>query len=263
VGTALGEASPVWFTIGCGVVEEVYFPRADQPHTRNLVLAVAGEEDFLSCEQTDAESETSPVEPGVWPLLAGERGHSELAAGRPREAGRMLRLMEAAATDAGLIPEQVWDADDIPGRGLFRGRPTGSACPLAWAHAEYLKLARSLRDGAVFDLPRQAARRYGNGHARPRLRVWRFNDKIGEMPAGFRLRVEAAAPAVVRWSPDGWKDVREVEAADTGLGVYTADLRTEDIAPGGGVVFTFHWTGAGRWEGSDFRVAIARPGSGH
>ncbi len=97
----------------------------------------------------------------AWPLFAGERGHYELAAGRPREAERMLRLMEQAATDTGLIPEQVWDADDLPGKDLFRGRPTTSACPLVWAHAEYVKLLRSLRDGAVFDLPRQTVRRYG------------------------------------------------------------------------------------------------------
>ncbi|HEY2908679.1 MAG TPA: glycoside hydrolase family 15 protein, partial [Gemmataceae bacterium] len=87
----------------------------------------------------------------VWPLLAGERGHYELAAGRRQEVERMLRAMEAAATDTGLIPEQIWDADDIPQQNLYRGRPTGSACPLPWAHAEYLKLTRSLQDGEVFD----------------------------------------------------------------------------------------------------------------
>jgi glucoamylase len=101
----------------------------------------------------------------AWPLLAGERGHYELAAGRPREAERMVRLMEASATSTGLIPEQVWDADDLPEKGLCRGRPTTSACPLVWAHAEYVKLRRSLRDGAVFDLPRQTVRRYGKRQA--------------------------------------------------------------------------------------------------
>jgi glucoamylase len=28
--------------------------------------------------------------------------------------------------------------------------------PLVWAHAEYVKLARSLRDGRVFDTPHRA-----------------------------------------------------------------------------------------------------------
>lgn len=198
----------------------------------------------------------------AWPLFAGERGHYELAAGRPREAERMLKLMEAAATDTGLIPEQVWDAADIPDKGLFLGRPTTSACPLVWAHAEYVKLLRSLRDGAVFDAPRQTTRRYGKGHAGPRLRVWKFNHKTREMPAGYGLRVEVTAPAVVRWSVDGWKVKREIEATDTGLGVFVADLPTEKVPPGGAVVFTFHWA-AGRWEGSDFQVAVTQSDEGH
>ena len=53
------------------------------------------------------------------------------------------------------MPEQVWDAADIPERELFCGRPSGSAMPLVWAHAEHIKLLRSLRDGAVFDMPPQ------------------------------------------------------------------------------------------------------------
>ena len=199
----------------------------------------------------------------AWPLFAGERGHYELAAGRPAEAERMARLMESMATDTGLISEQVWDADDIPGKGLFRGRPTTSACPLVWAQAEYVKLLRSLRDGAVFDRPRQTVRRYEKGHDRSRLRIWRFNHKLRDIPAGCGLRVEVNAPAVVRWSPDGWKETRESEAVDTGLGLYTADLPTERLPAGGSVVFTFHWTADKRWEGTDFQVAIRGPDEGH
>jgi glucoamylase len=71
----------------------------------------------------------------LWPLLTAERAHYELAAGRRGEAERLLHAVERFANEAGLIPEQVWDADDIPDRGLFFGRPTGSAMPLAWAHA--------------------------------------------------------------------------------------------------------------------------------
>ena len=43
---------------------------------------------------------------------------------------------------------------------LYLGRPTGSAAPLVWAHAEYIKLRRSLRDGFVFDMPSQTCTRY-------------------------------------------------------------------------------------------------------
>jgi glucoamylase len=195
----------------------------------------------------------------AWPLFAGERGHYELAAGRPEEAERMLRLMEKSATSTGLIPEQVWDAADIPAKGLFRGRPTTSACPLVWAHAEYVKLLRSVRDGAVFDLPRAASTRYAQGRPPARVRFWRFNHKIKEMPAGAKLRVEARAAATVRWTANGWKQGHEAEASDTGLGLFVAELPTEGVEAGGAVAFTFRWTEAGRDEGQEFRVAVTPP----
>ncbi len=59
-----------------------------------------------------------------------------------------------------MLPEQIWDAADIPERELFFGRASGSAMPLVWAHAEYIKLRRSLADGIVFDMPRLAFERY-------------------------------------------------------------------------------------------------------
>ena len=83
-----------------------------------------------------------------WPLLTGERAHYELAAGRPELAETLLGAMEDCANASGLLPEQVWDSPDIPERHLAFGRPSGSAMPLVWAHAEYVKLRRSLRDGA-------------------------------------------------------------------------------------------------------------------
>ena len=40
------------------------------------------------------------------------------------------------------------------------GEPTGSAMPLMWAHAEYVKLLRSAADGKVFDQIPEVAERY-------------------------------------------------------------------------------------------------------
>jgi glucoamylase len=98
-----------------------------------------------------------------WPLLAGERAHYELAAGRPEAAVHLLGVMRAQASDGGMLPEQVWDGQDIPERELFNGRPSGGAMPLVWAHAEYAKLVRSLHDGRVFDMPQQGYERYVRG----------------------------------------------------------------------------------------------------
>src|ERR1041384_337129 len=90
-----------------------------------------------------------------WPLLTGERAHYELAAGNRAAAEALLAALEGFASDGHLLPEQVWDAPDIPERELWRGRPSGSAMPLVWAHAEHVKLLRSLADARVFDMPPQ------------------------------------------------------------------------------------------------------------
>ncbi|HDP90185.1 MAG TPA: glucan 1,4-alpha-glucosidase [Thioalkalivibrio sp.] len=87
----------------------------------------------------------------LWPLLTGERGHYELAAGR--DPLPFIRALECFANDGGMLPEQVWEAEPIPARGLTPGRGTGSATPLAWAHAEYIRLLRSRKDRKVFDRP--------------------------------------------------------------------------------------------------------------
>ncbi|MGE5232433.1 MAG: glycoside hydrolase family 15 protein, partial [Deltaproteobacteria bacterium] len=192
----------------------------------------------------------------AWPLLTGERAHHALALGQPAEAERLLDTMARLAGEGGLLPEQSWDAPDIPERELFFGRPAGSAMPLVWAHAEYLKLARSLADGRVFDMPPQTLERYVKGDTRSRLVQWRFNQKIRELPAGRILRVETLAPAVVHWSADGWRTVRDTATRDSGLGVYTADLPTDALGSGAEIRFTFYWPDAGRWEGVDFSVKI-------
>src|ERR1019366_4706379 len=63
----------------------------------------------------------------AWPLLTGERAHYELQAGNLAAARRLMATLESFAGDGGLLPEQIWDADDIPERELFFGRPAGSA----------------------------------------------------------------------------------------------------------------------------------------
>lgn len=86
--------------------------------------------------QADGQPFTSHGVGRVWPLLAGERGHYELAAGRSPET--CIRAMEGLASKTGLLPEQSWDEADRPGSYMWMGLPTGSAMPLMWAHAEYV-----------------------------------------------------------------------------------------------------------------------------
>jgi glucoamylase len=191
-----------------------------------------------------------------WPLLTGERGHYELAAGRLDSATKLLAAMASFANESGLISEQVWDSSDIAKHDLHFGRPSGSAMPLVWAHAEYLKLRRSLHDGKLFDLPPQTVKRYlVDKTISPRL-AWRFNHKIRSIPAGKILRIETLAAAVIHWSGDNWKTVHDVKTQETGLGIHVVDLTNKTLAKGAQIRFTFYWPDAGRWEGTDFSVRI-------
>ena len=91
-----------------------------------------------------------------WPLLTGERGEYLLAAGSGAQAS--LDTMARAADDSTYLQaEQVWD--HIP-PALAPGEPTFSATPLAWTHAQFIRLARSLDAGRPVEAPAVVACRY-------------------------------------------------------------------------------------------------------
>ncbi|PZR79618.1 MAG: glucan 1,4-alpha-glucosidase, partial [Chthoniobacterales bacterium] len=192
----------------------------------------------------------------AWPLLSGERAHYELAAGRKDEAHRLMKAMEGFTSDGGMIPEQIWDTDDIPERALYFGRPSGSGMPLVWAHAEYIKLSRSIRDGKVFDMPPCSAKRYVQERTRAKFASWRFTDPIPSLPEEKNLRIEVLVPATVHWSIDGWKTAHDAETRDTKLGVHIVNLSRAELPAGASLVFTFHWKDADRWEGRDFIISL-------
>ena len=107
----------------------------------------------------------------VWPIFTGERGHYEIARavaeGAPAAAFESIRQtyvrgMESFANDGLLLPEQVWDGvGHSTARDYEPGEGTDSATPLAWTHAEYIKLLRSLADQAVWDRYAPVEQRYG------------------------------------------------------------------------------------------------------
>ena len=173
----------------------------------------------------------------LWPLLTGERAHYELLAGRQDEAQRLLIAMESFVGEGKLLPEQVWDNRDIPSRELYLGRPSGSAMPLAWAHAEYIKLRRSLAEGRVYDLPPQTWQRYVIAKIQSQFVVWRPSHRRRTAPPGRRLRILCEHPAVVRWGITTAAGQRQEETHDTGIGIHYADLPTEDLRAGDVVQF--------------------------
>ena len=153
----------------------------------------------------------------AWPLLTGERGHYELAAGR--DPGPYLRAMERFASPTGLLPEQVWDEPDRPDLHMYLGRPTGSARPLMWAHAEYVKLLRSAADGKVFDLVPEVAARYLSRDRKCKpLEIWKHNRQVRAVTAGDILRIQAGAPFLLHWTPDDWGTTEDSHSTPTSVG---------------------------------------------
>jgi glucoamylase len=95
----------------------------------------------------------------LWPLLTGERGEYELANGRA--ATSHLATLAAAGNAGYLIPEQVWDRADAA--GFTFGEGTGSATPLAWSMAQFVRLAHSIDAGAPVETPSVVKARYAGG----------------------------------------------------------------------------------------------------
>lgn len=189
-----------------------------------------------------------------WPLLTGERAHYELSAGHIDDAEKMLKALEGFAGEGGMLPEQVWDAKSIPEKGLYYGRPSGSAMPLVWAHAEYIKLRRSLIDGYVFDTPPQTIERYQKNKMNINYTIWRFNHKCRKVPKGNILRIEVLVPAVIHWSLDNWKTSKDISTQDSGIGIHIVDLSATEIMGKGTLIFTVYWPETKKWEGVNFFV---------
>jgi glucoamylase len=194
-----------------------------------------------------------------WPLLTGERAHYELAAGNFGEARMLLEVMARQAGPGGLLPEQIWDSSDIPEKELFNGCSSGSAMPLVWAHAEYIKLVRSLADGKVFDMPPQPAARYTRASTSPLRLIWRFENPIARASSDSILRIECFAGAMIRWTMDNWRTFVDTPTNETPLGIHYVDFPPR--TPSCPLEFTFFWTRVGRWEGRNFVIGSEPPAS--
>jgi glucoamylase len=189
----------------------------------------------------------------AWPVLTGERGHYELAAGR--DARSCIRSMEGFASASQLLPEQIWSLPDKPEADMIRGRATGGAMPLAWAHAEYIQLVRSVTDDRVFTLIDEVSNRYRNRRHKLSLEIWKFNRQVQSVSAKSILRIQAASPFRLHWTCDQWRQHNDTDstAIQTGHQYVDIHLTPEQTAP---IRFTFFWKISGHWEGRDFAVGI-------
>jgi glucoamylase len=197
----------------------------------------------------------------AWPLLAGERGHYELLAGN--DPTPYLKTMAAMAGPCGMMPEQVWDSVALPEHGLFAGRPTGSAMPLAWAHAEFVKLMISRHLGYPLDRPAAVWRRYGGRRAEAKRAIWCLHAPISRIDRRMGLMIALPRAAKIHWGMNGWQDVADGETQESGLGLHGFDIAAAALSQARSLDFTFQWRDTQDWVRKDFHVIIedhAKPG---
>ena len=187
----------------------------------------------------------------LWPLLAGERGHFAVESG-----GDPTAYVEAmiAATSAGLmLPEQVWDTDPIDARRLRPGHPSGSAMPLVWAHAEFLKLLTVSSTPSRPDRITAVATRYAQPPAGPVAHV-RGEAEL-TVPRG-EIVIEHDAPFVAHIGTDRWQHATDVESAPIGLGRHGVTLKSPALVDAASIQWTVLDPATGLWEGRDHTVTF-------
>jgi glucoamylase len=193
----------------------------------------------------------------LWPLLTGERAHYEIAAGNIEKAKDYLSAIEAFANEGGMLPEQVWDTHDIPEKGLYFGRPSGSAMPLVWAHSEYVTLCRSINEEKIFDMPSQTAERYIKNKTGSSIDIWAFNNQITNVKPGNKLRIHTIVPSLISWTTDNFDTASEAPSFDSKLGVYYFDIDTKNMKENTKIGFTFYWPESQNWEGVNYEVNVS------
>ena len=189
-----------------------------------------------------------------WPLLTGERGHFELVAGN--DPSPYLKAMAAMTGPGGMMPEQVWDTADLPEHRLFLGKPTGSAMPLAWTHAEFIKLKMSRDLGYPFDRPMAAWRRYGGRRPEIKHAIWCLHAPIGSIKNATALIIALPRAAKIHWGFNGWQHVVDGDTNDTGLGLHCLELDAAALSQARQIDFTFQWRDTQLWAVKDFHITV-------
>ncbi len=190
-----------------------------------------------------------------WPILTGERGHYELAAGHDPKP--FIKTMEDFSNEGGMLTEQVWDGPDLPHARMKRGCPTGAAMPLCWSHAEYVSLVRSRHDGIGFYRVEPAYQRYVVNPVGNRYEIWSLRHPLRRISRSKILRIILAAEANIVWSTDNWaRTDQSATIHQDELNLWFADFPTADWPVGAVFAFTFFWKGEQRWEDRNWQVNI-------
>jgi glucoamylase len=189
-----------------------------------------------------------------WPLLTGERGHLDVALGI--DPLPYLAMMARMTGPGGLIPEQVWDGPAMPDRGLFPGKPSGSAMPLVWAHAEFLKLLAARRQSRAVEALAAVEQRYRGQPPKAAVWHWRQSQPFDCLPAGRALLIEAPTPFLLHHGFDGWRDVADTHSAPQGLGMHGVRFDPKPLSSRAAIDFTMYFPATDTWEGADHRIRL-------
>jgi glucoamylase len=161
-----------------------------------------------------------------------------------------------------MLPEQIWDYDDIPSRGMYRGRSAGSAQPLVWAHAEYLKLLRSVADGRVFDRIQVVEERYAvvkdKRSFKNHIEIYERGRPISSVYSGHTLRVVDREPFRIVYTFDEWATTLTLDSRSVGYSGSFVDISTA-ADQFGSIIFTLMWPGnnqQNRWLGQNIHVSV-------
>jgi glucoamylase len=196
----------------------------------------------------------------LWPLLTGERAHLDLMLGiDPLPYLEMMTRMTGAS---GLLPEQVWDTDPIPQRGLEPGKPTGSAMPLVWAHAEFIKLLIARHQRRPIELLSSVERRY---HAqRPEAATWHWREAqpFDVLPAGRALLIENLEPFCLHYGFDGWHGIADRPSLVQAFCTHGVRFDSAAVAGHSVLDFTFYFPQSQRWAGTDFHILLGDANTG-
>lgn len=261
---------PAWQIISCDALALVRFGLRDanDPKILNTVIAIdtllktytqRGPAWHRYNEDGYGEKEDGSPFDGVgigraWPLLTGERALYELAKGNKQEAIRLLRTMASMAGTGGMMPEQVWDTDDIPHKSLFKGHSTGAAKPLVWAHAEYIRVLRSLQDNKICSTPPQTVARYIKNKKPAKYALWQQEAQFTHCPAGKILRIQLPDDGFVKWTADGWQTHQETLLVSNGFTDYYCDIPMPEK-----IEFTAFSASKNSWLHQNWSVSTIKP----
>jgi glucoamylase len=103
--------------------------------------------------------------------------------------------------------------------------------PLAWAHAEFIKLAHSWAIKRPFDRPSPVWERYHGRRSITEFAVWSVNAQLATLPAGLKLRLYLPRPAALRWRTLDIANFRQATTSAAGLGFHMIELDTRHLRP--------------------------------